>query len=505
MKINFKEVFHSYPIHTFLLIPFLSLFLYANNTEFIAFFMLKRTLIWGALFTIIIFILIYFIFKKDKIKSGVFVSLFLILFFNYGVVYDYLETLYFKGLWPLKNIHRYLALFYVTLFSIIFLLFYKSKRKFISVNYALNLIIVGLFIWNGALLLLYQLKNKNTNSIISNKNLETLQNNFFISNHNILNDKPDIYFIVLDGYANENVLKKYYSYDNSEFINLLRKNDFKIIDSCSSNYYGTLLSLSSTLNIKYFKDEELENSQEIINQLRDNYVFREFKKNGYNIVQLKSGYSVTSFFNLTDSIILIDAPNEFERAILRYSMFRLDDILGQIPFLRLKSQFELFTNWKVNSLKPTFNFIHIVCPHPPYIFNAKGERFYKSNYTDNSWEPKENYIEQLSFVNNQVEKFLNNINSQYKKLNKEPIIILLSDHGPYLKSKNEDEVFEIRSKILYAIKTPNPELVPDFSTSVNTFPFLLNNFFGYNITYLPDSLAGETNFKKSTLFKNLIY
>lgn len=501
MNIKIKEVFHTYPIHTFLLIPFLSLFLYANNTEFIAFFMLKRTLIWGAIFTIIIFIINYYILKKNKIKSGVFISILLILFFNYGVIYDYLETLYYKGLWPLKNIHRYLAFFYLILNTLLIYFFYKTKRKFISVNYALNLIIVGLFIWNGALLL-YQLKNKNTISIINNKNLD-IQSNNFISNHKILNDKPDIYFIVLDGYANHKVLKKYYNYDNSNFIDFLKKNNFQIIDSCRSNYYGTLLSLSSTLNIKYFNNKELENSQEIINQLRDNFIFRELKKNGYTIVQLKSGYSVTSFFNLTDSTINIEAPNEFERAILRYSMFRLDDVLGQIPFLRLKSQFEIFTNWKVNSLKPTFNFIHIVCPHPPYIFNAKGERFYKSNYTDNSWEPKESYIEQLVFVNNQVKKFLNNINSQYKKLNKEPIIILLSDHGPYLKSKNEDEVFEIRSKIFYAIKTSNSNLFPNFNTSVNTFPFVFNNFFDYNISYLPDSLAGEVIFRKSIHFKNL--
>ncbi|MFN4234277.1 MAG: sulfatase-like hydrolase/transferase [Bacteroidia bacterium] len=378
--------------------------------------------------------------------------------------------------------------------------FYKSKRKFISVNYALNLIIVGLFIWNGTFLI-YQLKNKNNISI---KNNIDIKHNSFNTIQKHLEDKPDIYFIVLDGYANENVLKKYYNYDNSKFIDFLKKNNFQVIDSCRSNYYGTLLSLSSTLNIKYFNDEELENSQEIINQLRDNYVFREFKKNGYSIVQLKSGYSVTSFFNLTDSTILIDAPNEFERAILRYSMFRLDDIFGQIPYLRLKSQFEIFTNWKVNSLVPTFNFIHIVCPHPPYIFNAKGERFYKSNYTDNSWEPKENYIEQLAFVNNHVEKFLNNINTQYKKLNKEPIIVLLSDHGPYLKSNNKEDVFEIRSKILYAIKTPSSELILNYNTSVNTFPFVLNNFLGYNLNYLPDSLAGEAIFKESTQFKNLI-
>lgn len=491
-----KAIFQKYPLHTILLIPFLSIFLYAHNIEFIAFFMLKRTLIWGLFLTIVLIISFYYIFSKNTLKSGVFTSILLILFFNYGVIYDYLELLYYKGLWPFKNIHRYLVLIYICIYTFLFLYFLKTSRKFISVNYAFNLIIVILILWNSVLL------------FIRLKNIEiTSKYNFNIASltENDANEfKPDVYFIVLDGYANQHVLNKYYNFDNSKVIDFLKNKNFNIIDSCRSNYYGTLLSLSSTLNMKYFSNDEILQSHKIINQLRDNSVFREFKKNGYKIVQLKSGYSVTSFFNYTDSIIQIEAPNEFERAVLKYSMFRLDDIFGQIPYLRLKSQFDFFTNWKISDNKPTFNFIHIVCPHPPYIFNAKGERFYKSNFTDNSWEPKEYYIEQLSFVNNQVEKFLNNILKQYEERNSDPIIILLSDHGPYLSSSNKDDVFEIRSKIFYAIKTPGLNKVPDFKTSVNTFPYIFNNYFNYNINYLNDSLAGEENFKNSTHFKNLI-
>lgn len=496
-----KAIFQKYPLHAILLIPFLSIFLYAHNVEFIAFFMLKRTLLWGTLFSIFLLIFFYFLFKKNIVKSSVFTSILLILFFNYGVIYDYLELLYYKGFWPFKNIHRYLTLFYLIIFSFLVIFFFKSQRKFFNLNYILNIIVLILLIWNSILLLINLQKLEFDEDNKSSYNLIDLQ----IGNKHIESQHlPDIYFIILDGYANQHILLNHYNFNNSEFLDFLRNKNFYVLDSCSSNYYSTLFSLASTLNIKYFSENELSSSQEIINQLRNNLVFNELKKNGYKIVQLKSGYSVTSFFNLTDSIIPIKAPNEFERAVLKYSMFRLDDIIGQMPYLRLKSQFDLLANWKIFNDKPTFNFIHVVCPHPPYIFNAKGERFYKSNFTDNSWEPKENYIEQLSFVNNQVEEFLNNILNQYKERNSEPIIILLSDHGPYLRSSNKDDVFEIRSKILYAIKTPGLNKVPDFKTSVNTFPYIFNNYFNYNINYLNDSLAGEENFKNSTHFKNLI-
>lgn len=491
-----RTILQKYPLHTLLLIPFLSIFLFANNVESIAFFMLKRTLIFGFVLTIILLGIFYLIFFKNIVKSAVLTSIILILFFNYGIIYDYLEGLYYKGYWPFKNIHRYLFILYLCIYLLLIILFLRTKRKFISVNYAFNLIILLLTFWNS-ILLIYRLNNLD----ITNKETGF---NYSIERNDTILHKPDIYFIVLDGYANQNVLKKYYNFDNSFFLNFLRNNNFHVLDSCFSNYYNTSLSLSSTLNIKYFSNDEILQPHLVMNQLRNNKVFREFKNNGYKIIQLKSGYSVTSYFNDTDSIIEINAPNEFERAILKFTMFRLDDILGQIPYLRLKSQFDILNNWEVSKNKPSFNFIHIVCPHPPYVFNSNGERCYKSNFTDNSWEPKENYIEQLSFVNKQVEKFISNILSQYKNSNSEPVIILLSDHGPYLRMTNKEDVFETRSKILFAIKTPGLNKIPDFKTSVNTFPYIFNNYFNYNIEYLNDSLAGENFFKNSTLFKNLI-
>jgi hypothetical protein len=256
------------------------------------------------------------------------------------------------------------------------------------------------------------------------------------------------------------------------------------------------------LNFKYFKNEEILQPALIINQLRDNKVFKEFKKNDYFIIQLESGYSVTSQFNYTDSILKINSPNEFEFTIIKNSMFRLVRTFHKTSYSQLMRQFNFLNNWKVLKHKPTFNFIHIVCPHPPYVVDSNGQsksnlnNFINNNFiNDNLWEPKESYVEQLIYLNKQIENFINNLLNQYESFENEPIIILISDHGPLLRSlKNQDEFFDVRSKILFALKTPELNENFNFTTPINTFPYIFNNYLNYKINYLKDSLAGKEIF-----------
>ena len=68
------------------------------------------------------------------------------------------------------------------------------------------------------------------------------------------NSKPDIYYIVLDGYGREDILNEYYAYDNSEFLENLAKRGFAVPHQARSNYPKTVLSISSTLNMDYISN-----------------------------------------------------------------------------------------------------------------------------------------------------------------------------------------------------------------------------------------------------------
>jgi hypothetical protein len=65
---------------------------------------------------------------------------------------------------------------------------------------------------------------------------------------------PDIFYIILDGYAREDVLEKLYQYDNSQFVNDLQRKGFFVASLSRANYIQTLLSLSSSLNLQYLNE-----------------------------------------------------------------------------------------------------------------------------------------------------------------------------------------------------------------------------------------------------------
>ena len=64
---------------------------------------------------------------------------------------------------------------------------------------------------------------------------------------------PDIYFIVLDGYARADVLAKYYGFDNGPFLEGLRQRGFQVSEASRSNFYWTFLSIGSSLNLDYIQ------------------------------------------------------------------------------------------------------------------------------------------------------------------------------------------------------------------------------------------------------------
>ncbi|HEX3447653.1 MAG TPA: hypothetical protein VHS97_05340, partial [Isosphaeraceae bacterium] len=65
---------------------------------------------------------------------------------------------------------------------------------------------------------------------------------------------PDIYYIILDGYARSDVMKSLFNFDNSAFLERLQKHGFYVAHQSTANYCQTPLSLSASLNAVYLDD-----------------------------------------------------------------------------------------------------------------------------------------------------------------------------------------------------------------------------------------------------------
>jgi hypothetical protein len=117
--------------------------------------------------------------------------------------------------------------------------------------------------------------------------------------------RPSVYYIILDGYARDDVLKKDLGYDNSAFVNYLRRLGFFVAHHSRSNYAYTYLSLASSLSMNYITELNMDPDQEreCIRRIRANNAARLFHANGYRtltyspnwLLEGQDRYSDTTF------------------------------------------------------------------------------------------------------------------------------------------------------------------------------------------------------------------
>jgi hypothetical protein len=472
-----KNILKKYTFHSFLIIPYVIFYTIAKNYKDISLYMSYRPLLIGFLCSVLIFVVSKIILKDNK-KTALFSFLFLLFLASYGVRYDFLEGLYYNGYWPFGHIHRILILSDIIILILLLIFIKRTKKSLLGINAFLNTTFILLISYNLFICLFNysQTKEKNVNAKVISKSEKKL---------------PNIYYFILDGYANNITLKKHYNYDNKKFLSFLEKEKFLVQDSVYSNYYATDESLKSTLNMDLYST----------NSIYDNAVFKTLKENGYNINILKSGYTVTANFKNADVLYQPEGLNELERNLLEHTVFRLDDIIGSTVYNRLKNQLksiDLFISSKPNQ----FNFIHIVAPHPPYVFDRNGKKIISINKSVNNWEPKERYVDQLVYISKVIkEKVL-----KIKKTDKNSIIILQSDHGPYISLKNKEEVFESRALILNAVYGSEKlkEKFMQSRTSVNTFIHVINSIFESKLPLQRDEFAGKKELMESITFKQKI-
>jgi hypothetical protein len=105
-------------------------------------------------------------------------------------------------------------------------------------------------------------------------------------------DRPDVYYIILDAYGREDVLRSAAGYDNSTFLNALRQRGFYVADCSQSNYAYTEFSLTSSLNYNYV--ENLGHSERRA-LLRQSAIRSFFEANGYRIVAFPTGWPFTEW------------------------------------------------------------------------------------------------------------------------------------------------------------------------------------------------------------------
>ncbi len=494
MFMNRLKVFHP-----FLFALFPVFFLYANNKDLVhpsyAFWPLAIIL----LLSIAIFLLIEH-FLRNIQKAAVLSSAFFITFFSFGH-YLKLPYLIFEEI-PFENLDYYgLLVFWIILLSAITYLVTSSKRSFEKMTAYLNTFSVILIIMPISTIAWYEISAKNIDELIKNENSLTEIKN--------TNNRPDIYYIVLDGYGRNDVLQKYYSFNNSPFTKALEDRGFFVAGKGTTNYPQTYLSVASSLNYTYLDEisqimgVDSGDRGPLREMIKESRVYKTLKGVGYKFVAFPYTWTGT-YDNLHADIFMQNKINTTE----------FTDILVQSTPLQIFSNKDLFLEGYRNKFyfafdhlpdiarieAPTFIYIHLLIPHPPFVFDKGGaiEKM-ESNLAGNDGNHyfehcpgtdkyRKAYVNQMKFTS---ENSLKTIDLILAGSSTPPIIILQADHGPgsMLDWENPDKTnMHERMSILNAYYLPDngEKMLYDSITPVNTFRVVFNTLFDAGLELLED-------------------
>ena len=318
---------------------------------------------------------------------------------------------------------------------------------------------------------------------------------------------PDIYYIVLDGYAGSDVLDRFYHHDNADFEWQLRRRGFYIARKSRSNYARTHLSMASSLNSIYLDPlADLLGRDSLSHAashwlIKNNWAGRFLRSKGYRYAQIYTNWAGTESSDIADMDFAY-APRWMgsEFAFL---------LLGTTPLHGLRPDLAGFHHFGFQTIAevadapgPTFLLAHLLLPHNPYIFDRQGNvrMDVPLHLRKNTGVKKalsggragSDYINQLVFLNGVILEIVDEILARSEV---PPVIILQGDHGwsqtDYLvRSQAEFRTFKRRARmsILNAYLVPGQigkKLYPEI-TPVNTFRLIFSHLFDAELELLPD-------------------
>ena len=523
--------------HPFLIAFFPIIAVYSVNIGLIKpeEFILPTLLIVGS--SALLFLCLKYILKNKK-KAALVVSLALIVFFSFGHAYNVLNQVDVGDIDLGSN--KILLPLFTILFGLVAFLIIKTKRTLENATSIVNTIsmvfifvilaMVGIetFACDECLI------ERNTSwyfDFFSNEKIDFSSyfedHSFSISEHDSL---PNVYFIILDGYPRNDVLKEYVNFDNSEFTNTLEQKGFHVAENSHANYSFSGVSISSTMNMDYinFLADELGEDSIDYNPIigkdyglyPDNQVIKNFKSMGYKTVKLGTATIHLHELPLVDlspcykSIHLMD--NRLLNAIGSTSMagYFIERWAEEQQRQIILCDFEELPKISDYFEEPVFVWSHIMLPHFPLIFGPNGEPITPGKsliamnhheFTDSSWDVKTQFMYQVQFANKKSLEFIDRIIEKEKN----PIIIIQSDHGSAfgvnIQDPTNDDAFQKLSNLsaIYFPDEKHRKMLTDDRTNVNTFRTVFNAYYGSNYEILEDRTYWGLSVKKPFWFKDV--
>ena len=317
--------------------------------------------------------------------------------------------------------------------------------------------------------------------------------------------RPDIYYVILDGFGRPDILKARYGLDLDHFVTELKARGFDVPARSQSNYAQTFLSIGSSLNLSYL--DPVATSQDSSDRrvldylIQNNALMKLARRAGYRVLAIGSDYAATEQVTSADYCHCEQfGLHEVEAAALNLTPLRALP-LGHWTFggHRRKIEGSLRHLREVSGESgPKLVFAHFLSPHPPFVFRPDGSaadnsgRLYSfldgSQYPGSEEQYAAGYRGQAQFVAQQV---LTAIDVILSRPGPKPVIVIHGDHGPGstwdwddLRGDKGRERMGIFSAYHFPSDSPSP--LPEDITPVNGVRQLANRYLGTSLPAVPN-------------------
>ena len=501
-------------LHPFIVAIFPTLALYTYNTQELSLSELVAPFaITLALATLML--LSTWLLLRNINKAALVVSLFLALVYSTAHIFTLtgwlgIDRPYLGGV--------LLLLIWALLYPYLLYLIARTSRFLRYPTIILNVATVVMLLISVVRVGIYESQRMGSNGSLSDSQSELQLD---VSQHET---PPDIYYIVLERYANASTLAEVYDFDNSDFLNYLTEQGFYVASESNANYLRTSESLASSLNMEYidYMDEESSDLLPLNEKLENNALQRLLKSAGYEFIHVGSWWGPLRENEYADANInYCVRTNMFSEYVLTSTMpYTVCAELGIIDDLTMRqwkrTGFEFDELAKIpNEYEgtPTFTFAHLMISHAPYVFDGDGS--YLPPEEANQRSNRDNYVNALTVTNRMVMDLVDKLKSTSEV---PPIIILQADEGPYPERyRAGDRTFrweqatdmELKEKmgILNAYYLPgvdysDPRLYPSI-TPVNSFRLVFDLYFGTKLGPLDDSSYVYANYSRPYKFLDI--
>jgi hypothetical protein len=321
--------------------------------------------------------------------------------------------------------------------------------------------------------------------------------------------RPDIYVIIPDDYARQDVLQRYFQTADDRFMRALSVRGFVVSPQVRSPYSDSESNIAAELNLEYLDGlprilgARSEDVRPVKRLIADNRAARLLAPLGYRYVHLDT--DEVTFGASNPAISPLAPPDSFANLWLRKSVLAL--VGGPVGFSQAATdaRFRSSIGAQFRALEatagtagPKFVVFHTLLPHDPYVYAANGAPVtFPSRSEDDlgnrlgmGW-----YRRQLEYVGTRLLRAIDAIDRQSRT---SPVIVIESDEGFQADPRTvggDAAMQDIRVKGLLALRVPGARQtgVPQPPNTVNTLRFVFNHTLGTHYPMLRSASSPEVD------------